>query len=48
MPTNQDVADGGRSTFTVQNNRDFPATAIGVFSARQNPTALQPTKSAEE
>lgn len=33
MPTQQSVADGGRSTFTVQNNRDFPATAIGVFSA---------------
>jgi hypothetical protein len=27
------TASGGRSTFTVQNNRDFPAKAIGVFSA---------------
>lgn len=32
MHTNQYVADGGRSTFTVQNNRDFAVTAIGVFS----------------
>jgi len=27
------TASGGRSTFTVQNNRDFPVKAIGVFSA---------------
>lgn len=33
MPTQQGVADGGRSTFPVQNNLEFPVTAIGVFSA---------------
>ncbi len=31
MPSEQ-KAPGGRSTFTVQNNRDFAVTAIGVFS----------------
>ena len=32
MPNSQKAAPGGRSTFTVQNNRDFAVTAIGVFS----------------